>query len=205
MAELVREKIWDPVTRLWHWVLVAAVGSGWYFGEFMTFTSIDWHFYCGYTVLGLVAFRLLWGLVGPRPVRLTALIPTPRALLAYLAHVGRRQPSGSAGHNPLGALSVIAMLVLLTAQATTGLFIGSDDFFESGPLRHLVTEALSNRLNWWHHFMAKALLVVVGLHVCAILFYLGWKRENLVLPMITGWKWVRTDTSAARATHVDPS
>ena len=83
------------------------------------------------------------------------------------------------------------MLLLLAAQAGTGLFIGSDDFFESGPLQHLIDESLSDRLNWWHHTLAQAVLAIIGLHVIAILFYLGWKRENLILPMITGWKWVK--------------
>ena len=190
------EKIWDPVTRLWHWILVLAVSLGWSFGKFMSFDTIQWHFYIGYLILGLMVFRYLWGFAGPTPVRYRAIIPTPTALLTYLRHMGRREPSGSPGHNPVGSLSVIAMLVVIGAQAISGLFIESDDFFEYGPLAGYVSEAMVNRLTWWHHFNADVILVLVILHVSAILFYLVWKKENLIKPMITGWKWVkRTDTT----------
>ena len=190
------EKIWDPVTRLWHWILVLAVSLGWSFGKFMSFDTIQWHFYIGYLILGLMVFRYLWGFAGPTPVRFRAIIPTPTALLTYLRHMGRREPSGSPGHNPVGSLSVIAMLVVIGAQALSGLFIESDDFFEYGPLAGYVSEAMVNRLTWWHHFNADVILVLVILHVSAILFYLVWKKENLIKPMITGWKWVkRTDTT----------
>jgi cytochrome b len=188
-----REKIWDPVTRLWHWVLALAVGSGWTIGKFMSFDNIEWHFYLGYFVLGLVLFRCLWGLLGPAPVRLRALLPTPAELWRYLRHVGKREPGGAAGHNPLGSISVILMLLAVGAQAVTGLFIVSDDFFESGPLAGYVSEATVNRLTWWHHLNADLILVLVALHVGAVLFYLVWKREDLVKPMITGWKWVKRE------------
>jgi len=189
-----QEKIWDPVTRLWHWVLALAVGVGWSFGKFMSFDNVQWHFYLGYLVLALVLFRWLWGFIGPAPVRFTALLPTPGALLGYLRHVGRREPSGTPGHNPLGSVSVLLMLLAITAQAVTGLFIASDDFFESGPLAGYVSEATADRLTWWHHLNADFILVLVVLHLGAILFYLLWKKENLVKPMISGWKWVKRNT-----------
>lgn len=185
------EKTWDPVTRLWHWVLVLSVSVGWSFGKFMSFDTIQWHFYLGYLILGLMLFRYLWGFVGPEPVRYRAILPTPRVTLDYLKHVGRREPSGAAGHNPLGSLSVIAMLVAITAQGITGLFIESDDFFEYGPLAGYVSEATVNRLTWWHHFNADIILILVVLHVAALLFYLLWKQENLIKPMISGRKWVK--------------
>lgn len=191
MQEYQQEKIWDPVTRLWHWVLMLAVAIGWSFGKFMSFDNIQWHFYLGYLVLGLMLFRFLWGFIGPAPARFRALVPTPSGLLAYLRHIGRRDPSGTPGHNPLGSISVILMLIAITAQAATGLFIVSDDFFESGPLASYVSEATTNRLTWWHHLNADFILVLVILHVSAILFYLVWKKENLIKPMITGWKWVK--------------
>lgn len=195
MADLHREKIWDPVTRLWHWTLVIAVSLGWYFGEFMSFTTIQWHFYCGYTILGLVVFRILYGFVGPAPIRLRALLFSPRAIARYLKTVSRREPSGTRGHNPLGSLSVLAMIVLLLAQASSGLFLESDDYFEAAPLARYVSDAVSDPLTWWHKLMAKVILAVVALHVTAIFFYLGWKKENLIRPMITGWKFVRPQST----------
>jgi len=193
LPELKLEKIWDPVTRSWHWVLALAVCTGWSFGKFMSFDTIQWHFYTGYLIIGLLIFRYLWGFVGPAPVRYRALLPTPAATLRYLRGIGSREASGTPGHNPLGSLSVIAILIAISAQAASGLFIESDDFFEYGPLASYVSEATVSRLTWWHHFIADIILVLVVLHVAAILFYLLWKKENLIKPMITGWKWVRRD------------
>lgn len=161
----------------------------------MEFDTIDWHFYAGYVVLGLMGFRFFWGFVGPSPIRFRALIPTPTQAIQYLKRIGRRQPSGSPGHNPIGSLSVIAMLVSITTQAVTGMFIESDDFFESAPLAAYVSDETMGLLTWWHHLNAKIILVLVCLHLFAILFYLIWKKENLIKPMITGWKWVRTKKS----------
>jgi cytochrome b len=189
------EKIWDPVTRLWHWVLVLAVSTGWCFGKFMNFDIIQWHFYIGYLILGLLVFRYLWGFWGPAPVRYRALLPTPSATLAYLRTIGKRKASGSPGHNPLGSLSVIAMMLVITTQAVTGLFVESDDFFEYGPLAEYVEQATINNMTWWHHFIADLIFIVVVLHVVAILFHLLWKKENLIKPMINGWKWVKHEHS----------
>jgi cytochrome b len=191
VSQLELKKIWDPVTRLWHWVLAAVVITNWIFGEFMSFDTVTWHFYLGYAVLGLLGFRILWGLVGPAPIRWRSLFPTPTALIAYLRKIGSREPSGTPGHNPIGSLSVLALLLVLAGQAGTGLFIETDDFFESGPLIGYVSEATVNSLTWWHHFLSKVLLALVGLHLAAIIYYRVWKRENLVKPMITGWKLVR--------------
>lgn len=188
-----REKIWDPVTRVWHWVLVLAMVVGWSFGKFMSFDTIEWHFYLGYLVIGLMAFRVLWGFVGPSPVRFATILPTLSSTLRYLKTLGSRKPSGSPGHNPLGSLAVIAMLVVITVQAIAGLFLESEDFFEYGPLNEYVSEATADSLNWWHDIMADGILILVGLHVAAILFYWLWKKENLVKPMLSGWKWVKRD------------
>ncbi len=190
-----REKVWGPISRLWHWLLVASIGVSWWLGEFMTFSTIDWHFYFGYIILGLMLFRIVWGFIGPAPARFRALIHTPQQIWRYLKKIGSRSPSGSAGHNPLGSLSIIALLSSITLQSVTGLFIESDDFFDSGPLAGFVSETAIKQLNGWHHLNAKILLVLVGLHLCAILFYLLWKKENLIKPMITGWKWVKTNSS----------
>ena len=197
MTKYHREKVWDPVTRVWHWVLAIVVSVGWYLGEFMSFTTIEWHFYCGYTVLALLAFRLIWGFVGPAPIRFSSLLPKPSVIFAYVRTFGKRAPSGVRGHNPLGALSVIAILLLLTAQAASGLFVESDVFFDQGPLSHLASEKVVWRLTWWHGFLSKCILVIVALHVAAILYYLFWKKENLILPMLTGWKQVKDEEEKA--------
>lgn len=191
MEGLDREKIWDPVTRLWHWVLVFSVGIGWSFGEFMSFDTVQWHFYLGFLTLGLIVFRLFWGLLGPQPIRFTTLFSSLRNTTAYIRTASDRKPSGSRGHNPLGSLSVLAMLLVISTQSVTGLFLESDDFFESAPLAGFVSESTIDQLTWWHKFNANVVLMLVVLHVSAILFYLLWKKENLIKPMFSGWKWVK--------------
>ena len=195
VAPLKLQKIWDPVTRLWHWVLATLVISNWVIGEFMSFDNVRWHFYLGYTILGLLVFRIIWGFAGPEPVRWSSLLPQPKKIINYLKDAPKRTPSGSPGHNPIGALSVLALVLILIAQATSGLFIESDDFFESAPLVSYVSSAVVNSMTWWHLFLSDILLILVVLHLLAIVFYRVWKKENLVKPMITGWKWVRTDKS----------
>jgi len=204
MTQLQLKKIWDPVTRLWHWVLALLVLTNWGLGEFMSFDTISWHFYLGYTILGLLAFRILWGFLGPQPVRWHSMLYRPGEIFHYLRNLSRRQPSGSPGHNPMGSLAVLAMIFTLMGQALSGLFIESDDFFESAPLVSYVNEAVVNSMTWWHHFIAEALLVLVVLHLLAIVFYRLWKYEDLVKPMINGWKWVRVETSEQADKKSDP-
>ena len=186
-----REPVWDPVTRLWHWLLAASVIIGWALGEFRTFSIMQWHIYLGYLTGALLVFRYVRGWVGPPPVRHRTLFASLRGMPAYVRRVGRRRPSGVAGHNPLGALSVIAMVLALTAQVVTGLFSEDDALFHSGPLASEVSSDTVVMMTGYHNLFAKVVLVLVALHVAAILFYLVWKRENLVTPMLNGRKWVK--------------
>lgn len=187
---LQREKIWDPVSRLWHWVFALAVVGQWTLGRFMTFDTVQWHFYVGFTVLALLAFRVLWGFLGPAPVRFRSFLPTPTGVVRYLGSVWQRQPSGTPGHNPLGALSVYAMLLVIAAQALSGLFIEAEDFFTAAPLHGYVADNVADVLSSVHHTLPLVILILVALHVAAILFYQVWKRENLSRSMIDGRKWV---------------
>ena len=184
-------RVWDLPTRLFHWMLVATVTVGWFLGDNMSFSSIQWHFYLGYATGGLIVFRLIWGIVGPPHARLSALFPKPSEVLGYVSGILERQPSGVAGHNPLGALAVLALLSTLCVQVVTGLFSESDDFFSEGPLSFLANNAVVRLCNLVHEISSTVLLVLVGLHISALLFYLVWKRENLIKPMITGLKTVR--------------
>ena len=186
-----REKIWDPVTRLWHWVFALAVAGNWLLGRFMTFDTIRWHFYGGFFILALLAFRLAWGFVGPAPVRFASFLPTPSGIWRQLRTFFRREPSGAPGHNALGALSVYAMLLVVLGQALSGLFIESDDFFEAAPLHGAVSRGFARAMSAWHHTLPALILILVLLHVAVIFFYLLWKRENLIAAMISGWKWVK--------------
>ena len=185
------EAVWDPVTRLWHWVLAASVLTGWALGEFRTFSIMQWHIYLGYLTGALLVFRYAWGWAGPTAVRHRTLLASLRGIPAYARHIGRRRPSGVPGHNPVGALSVIAMVLALTAQVVTGLFSEDDALFHAGPLASEVSSDTVVMMTGYHNLFAKVVLALVVLHLAAIAFYLVWKRENLVAPMWHGRKWVK--------------
>jgi cytochrome b len=176
-----RIRVWDLPTRLFHWLLVAAVVAAVVTGQ-LGGNLIDWHGRIGLFIVGLLAFRLVWGVVGSTYARFLQFLPTPGKIGAYL----RGQWHGE-GHNPLGALSVFGLLALLTAQVGTGLF-ANDDITFVGPLFDLVGKNLSNRLTGIHYLVSNAIYVLIALHVAAIAFYGHVRKQNLVRPMLTGWK-----------------
>lgn len=204
LKTLRREKIWHPLTRVWHWGLALSVVTAWCLGEFMSFDTVRWHFYLGYLVIGLMLFRLIWGFVGPVHARFSTMLPSLAELRAYIPEVARRTPSGTPGHNPLGGISALLMIVVIVAQAITGLFIEADDFFESAPLAHYVSSEWAKQISGWHHQLAEFILILVGLHIAAILFYLFWKRENLITGMLSGWKQVRVTDTGKDGTRTPP-
>lgn len=178
---MVRVRLWDLPVRLFHWSLAllvlaafvtANVGGPW----------MVWHGRAGLAIVGLVVFRAVWGLVGSHHARFASFAPTPGRLRAYLG--GRWR---GLGHNPLGALSVFGLLGLLAVQTVTGL-LGNDDIDFEGPLSGLVDKARSDSLTGLHHQLSNVLLVLIGLHVAAIVFYLLFKKKNLVRPMVTGYQ-----------------
>jgi cytochrome b len=173
--------------RLTHWLLLLAVSGSWLTAE-LAGNAFRWHEYCGYTVLVLVSFRLLWGLVGTRHARFASFLRGPGAVLSY---VGRLRSQStyrpSIGHNPLGGWVVLLMLLLLLAQATTGLF-ANDEVANTGPLYGWISGHQSDALTRWHHRIFTVLQVIVGLHITAALLYLIVRRDNLIRPMVTGRK-----------------
>lgn len=180
-----RIQLWDAPTRLFHWLLVAAVtaalATGLTGGSWM-----EWHGKAGQAIGGLLVFRLVWGFAGNRHARFASFLPTPGSLRAYL----RGQWRG-VGHNPLGALSVLVLLSLLLLQVGTGVF-GNDEIAFSGPLAALVSEPLSLWLTGWHQRFANGLYLLLGLHVAAIVFYRWVKKDDLLTPMVTGYKELPT-------------
>lgn len=174
-------KVWDAPTRIFHWLLVAAVLALFVTGK-VGGNAIEWHGRIGHFVLGLIVFRLVWGFVGSTYARFAQFWPTPARIRAYLRGKWRGQ-----GHNPLGALSVFALLGLVGLQAGIGLFTNDDIAFR-GPLYPLVGAELSSRLTGLHHLLADVLMGFVLLHIGAILFYAHVKKDNLIKPMFTGWK-----------------
>ncbi|WP_140847004.1 cytochrome b/b6 domain-containing protein [Paracoccus sp. FO-3] len=189
----VREvRLWDPLLRAFHWLLAFFVIAAWGLGQFGP-ARMTLHFWCGYVVAGLLVFRLVWGFVGPAPARFSHFVRGPGAVAGYLRGLMLREPSYWPGHNPMGALSVIAMLAVLAAQVSSGLISDPDDYINVGPLASYVSGATRSKAVGWHNLGANLILVLVLLHVAVILFYRYWKREDLVRPMITGRKQVRED------------
>jgi cytochrome b len=185
-----RVKLWDPALRLFHWALVICVVAAWVLGRFGP-NIMTLHFYFGYAVIGLLGFRLVWGLFGPGPARFVHFLFGPRRTLGYMAGVGKRSPSYWPGHNPMGALAAFALLALLVAQVVTGLYTDPEDYVNVGPLAGSVDIETARAALGLHYRLSLVLLALVVLHVGAIAFYRLWKREDLVRPMITGWKEVR--------------
>lgn len=179
----VRARLWDAPTRLVHWSLVVLVLFAWWSAET---DRMAWHRISGYAVLGLLVFRVLWGFIGSASARFAAFVKGPRATLAYIRTLPGRAKADMPGHNPLGAWSVLALLVVLVAQEVTGLFAVDVDAIEAGPLSDRISFDLGRVFAKWHHWSFWALEVLVALHLAAIVFYLAYKRANLVRPMITG-------------------
>lgn len=190
-------RVWDLPTRLFHWGLalciVLLVVSGEVAGD-----AMQWHFRFGYAALTLVLFRLVWGIVGGHWSRFSSFVPSPATLLAYLK--GERSPLQSVGHNPLGALSVLALLAMALVQISAGL-MSDDEIATAGPLVSKVSGQMVSLATWMHTGLSKVLLIVlVILHVGAIAWYKVKKGEDLVRPMVTGDKSLALDVEASRDT-----
>ena len=187
-------KVWDAPTRLFHWSLVALIAGAWFTAEN---GWIDWHFRCGYAILALLLFRLVWGFVGSDTARFARFVKSPVAALGHLAHITKREPDTEIGHNAAGGLMVLAMLALILVQVGLGLF-STDGIFTDGPLAYLVGPDLSDRITGWHEFNFNLILAAVVLHVAAILTYAVLKRHDLVRPMVTGLKKLPAGLAAPR-------
>lgn len=179
-------RVWDLPTRLFHWLLVLSLAGSWWTSE-AGIEWIDWHFRFGYLAAGLIIFRIIWGLVGTRHVRFSGFLYSPAKIFAYLRTLGRRDSKPVTGHNPLGGLVVLLIIIIVGAQVATGLF-ATDDIFTDGPFHTLVSDDLAGTLTSWHHRIFTAIQVIAAVHIAAVLFYWIWKRQQLIWPMITGRK-----------------
>jgi cytochrome b len=175
--------VWDAPVRVFHWLLVLSFA-----GAYVTAESERWrlvHVTLGYTVGALVAFRLLWGLLGTRHARFTAFVRGPRAVLAYLDSMRRRRPEHHTGHNPAGALAIVALLLLAVATVAFGWATYED----------LGGEWLAKA----HELAGNLMLAVVGVHLAGVVVGSWLHRENLVRSMFTGRKRGRPDDSIRSA------
>ncbi len=192
---MVRIRIWDLPTRLFHWGLTACV-LGLVITGNVGGQAMIWHFRLGYAVLGLLLFRILWGFLGGHWSRWTQLPLHPESVWAY---VRGRHPSGHfAGHNPLGSWSVLALLLVLALQGSTGL-ISDDEIANMGPLSSLVSASWVSLATSWHKGWGKTILIfLVVLHLLALAWYTWRKRQALVSAMWHGDKALPHETTATR-------
>lgn len=176
-------RLWDLPTRLFHWLLVLAV-TGSLISINIGGTWMLWHERCGLAIIGLLSFRLAWGVFGSTYARFHHFVRGPAAILTYL----RGQWQGL-GHNPMGALSVLAMLGLLGFQAISGLF-ANDAIAFNGPLYRAVSSGWSDTVTSWHKLSEWFIYGLIGLHIATVFFYTLVKKDNLIKPMVSGRKMV---------------
>lgn len=167
-----RELVWDAPVRVFHWLMVLCFAGAWITAESEGFRLL--HVTLGYTMAGLVVFRLVWGLVGTRHARFASFVRGPAAVLRYMRALLRGQPEHHTGHNPAGALAIVGMLVLAGAITATG-WAGY-----AGGYGEWVTEV--------HEAAAIAMLALVGLHIAGVALASWMHRENLVASMVSGRK-----------------
>ena len=178
MAEaVVKQRVWDLPTRLFHWLLVALVAFSWWSGKN---DRIDLHIWSGIAILTLLVFRLLWGFFGSSTARFANFVRGPRAVFGYLRGKWR-----GIGHSPLGALSVVALLAALGLQVGLGLFSSDEDGLVSGPLAHFVSLDASEEIADLHDDFFNIVLALILIHIAAVLIYrvLG---KKLTGAMISG-------------------
>jgi cytochrome b len=174
-----RIRVWDLPTRILHWLLVVLVPLSWWTAET---ERMDWHRYSGYTLLGLVGFRIYWGFFGSSTARFARFVTGPRTVVNYLKGTWTRVP----GHNPLGAWSVLALLALLATQIALGLFAVDVDGIESGPLSRFVSFEAGRASAGWHEDVFDVLLAFIALHLVAVAYYLVVRKQDLVSAMVHG-------------------
>ncbi len=177
--------VWDTPVRVFHWLLVLC-----FFGAFVTAETERWrllHNTLGYTAGGLVAFRLVWGLVGTRHARFSDFVRGPRAVLAYLRSLRGGQPEHHVGHNPAGALAIVVLLGLTLLTALSG-WAGE-------------AELAGEWLTELHEGVANLMMAVVLVHIAGVIVGSRLHHENLVASMFTGRKPGPPDAAIRRAWH----
>lgn len=183
--------VWDLPVRLFHWALVGLITFSWWTAEN---DELQLHMYSGYAILTAVIFRVNWGIFGSSTAQFRNFIHGPRAVLAHLRDSAAWR---KIGHSPIGALSVLAMIVVLKLQVATGLINADNDGLMEAPLAPLISNASADFVHDAHAFLFNLLLVLIALHVAAVLYH-HWRGRDLVGPMVTGRAIVEPGTAPMR-------
>lgn len=193
-----RVKVWDGWVRLVHWSIVILIPV-----SYLTARShkMDLHMLSGYTLLTLVIFRILWGLVGSEPARFLTFLRSPFTALAHLRHMkGDPGPDRELTHNPAGGWMVVVILSVLLTQAVTGLFT-DDQIFTRGPLAQQVSGATSDWAGFIHIRLINVIGIVIFLHIAAVVWYRVSLGHDLVQAMMIGSKPMPQGTRQPKMGH----
>lgn len=175
--------VWDPYVRVFHWSLV-------FFFTLAFITEDDWlrlHSFAGYTLTGLIIFRVCWGLIGSRYARFSSFVFSPSSITAYLKSLLTTHPKHYLGHNPAGGAMILLMLLTLSLTAFTGMATLATEGL--GPLAGtFISQWSEDLLEESHEFFANSMLFLVFIHVAGVLVSSVLHRENLILAMLTGRK-----------------
>lgn len=207
-------RIWDVPVRLFHWFLASLVAISWWTAEKgpglpatlrasleMTFSMgyipwMEWHRISGYAIIAVILFRVLWGFWGSETARFRNFLPSPGDVVAYARKLASGPRELSVGHSPLGAWSVMAMMLVIIFQTVLGLFSVDVDGIESGPLSGFVSFDTGRLAAGIHELVFSLVVALIVLHLVAIVFYELLMGQNLVGPMITGRRRLPQDTRA---------
>ncbi len=182
MSELPLRQVWDLPVRLCHWSMAILVPFLWWSAENHEMT---YHRYAGFTLLGVLVFRVYWGFFGTHTARFAQFVRSPAAAINYATEMMSGGDPKTFGHNPLGGYSVLLLLGLLMTQVVLGLFAIDVDGFDGGPFADYIDYDLSRTLAEWHEVFFNLIVAAVVLHLLAIAFHRV-KGHNLVPPMIHG-------------------
>ena len=178
--------VWDLPVRIFHWSLALSFAVAYLSSESERWQLV--HIASGYVLAALIIFRLIWGFVGSRYARFSEFVRGPAAIRDYLLGLLRLRPPHYTGHNPAGALAVLALLTLGLLTAASGW----------ANLNEIGGELANRLLEELHEGAAAIMLAVVGIHVAAVLLTSVLHRENLVAAMISGYKRGRAELGIAR-------
>ncbi|MET0088893.1 MAG: cytochrome b/b6 domain-containing protein [Candidatus Thiodiazotropha sp.] len=178
-------KVWDPLVRIFHWTLVSAFIVAWLTEDEL----MSVHAYAGYLIAGLLAVRLIWGLIGTRHARFSDFVKPPTVVIAYLKDLARLKAKRTLGHNPAGGAMIMALIVMLTLTVVSGLMAyGAEGM---GPLMEFYRQQASYGSEFFeevHEFCAHVTLILVFVHLGGVALGSLLHRENLVRSMFTGRK-----------------
>ena len=187
--------VWDLPIRLFHWLLTALIAFSWWSVENH---QTDWHIWSGIAILTLLIFRLLWGFIGSSTARFSSFLRGPRVVRDYLRD---NRSWRFAGHTPLGALSVVALLIAVAVQVGLGLISVDEDGLNEGPLARLVSLETSEAARDLHEDFFDILLALIVIHIAAIVFYRLLLGRKLTGAMFSGRAALEPDVEPMRPTR----